>query len=284
MKWAPVLLLVVVGVALGDQQPFATRLEEDAASVDTNARMRAAFNAEHLKDENVRRRVFLRLAVDHEPEIRDMVFRQATLWASTREAAEILDRAFEDPNAAIRISVRHAALKLRSEDLQRLPGDRIASLFRIARDDDELERLVPALAKQVDDGAAVPLSALLKGALDAHSNQARRTLLGCAERVSRVAPISSDVTLLLTDLLASKGTREGTINLLVRARGPVAWKHLLEVEATSTDDAEQKRAGDALDRHEGRAKEYVSVLEEAAKSSPDSRVRDRTKKRLTGDR
>ncbi len=77
------------------------------------------------------------------------------------------------------------------------------------------------------------------------------------------------------------GTTLGsTLHLLALVKGPVGWRLLLEIEATTTDASERERAHAALEHHQRHAKEFQSVMEDAAKNAEDKRVRELAKKRL----
>ncbi len=284
VKWVVVVLLLVVGVVFADEEEFVHRVNTEVASVDTKVRERALYRATEIKDPSARRQVFLRLVVDPEPRIRCQVLSWTKYWAEGVEAAEVIARALDDEDGMVRETAVGAALRLRAEDLKALPLDRISIRLGAARDERERGRWLTLLARQIDVGIGVHISEILQSALDARSVDSCNESLACAVKATQIAALSSTDAPLLVRLLAREDTRAKTIGLLARARGPVAWKLLLEIEATSPDAAERERAGDALDRHEGRAKEYVSVLEEAAKDAKDSRVRDLARKRLAGDR
>ena len=276
------LLLAGTAVLAGDDDRVA-QVERDIASIDTHVRMMAAARAAKIEDVTSRRRLFIAFARDPAPEVRRFALDMADLWANGPDATAAVVSALVDRDHPTRAWGAHAALHLSEEDLRRIPLDELTSLLPAAAIEAKeavLTRLLRLVRREIDGGVAVSISAMLANALEARSTRACDELLALALRATTVAQLSSDCVPPLTRLLEKETTRERTLDLIVRARGPVGWRLLLEVEATTTSDSERERAEAALEHHQGHANDFHQVLEDAAKNAKDERVRTLAKKRL----
>lgn len=289
MRWLVVSLMLACGLASAQDEGRLSRIERDIASVDTRVRLDALGMAASLKDAKARQRILLSLTHDPAPNIRALALRSAVQWAARSghagpEAIAAVLRGLDDPDRRVNYTATRAAMELSEEDLQHVPADRITSLLLAvgSGEDDGRARLLSIIARQIDAGVAVSVSPMLTSALDAHTVGGRDASLACADRATRVAPLTSRDAPLLAKLLRREDTRRKTIGLLARARGAVAWSLLLEIEATTADALERERARAALDHHEGHAREFRAVLEDAARNAADPRVRDLALKRLDG--